>query len=176
MDDLIRAALDCGFTKASQLDISTLKFLTEVREMCASDKCRNYNKSWACPPACGDTEEMAKNVACFKHGLLLQTVGQMEDDFDVEAIMDNEARHKHSFEKFVKKLRPLFPGMLPMSAGACTKCAKCTYPDSPCRFPNEVFPSMEAYGLLVSQVCTDNGMAYNNGPRTIAFTSCILLD
>jgi len=34
--------------------------------------------------------------------------------------------------------------------------------------------AMEAYGLLVSDVCVRSGLAYNYGPGTMTYTSCIL--
>lgn len=34
---------------------------------------------------------------------------------------------------------------------------------------------MEAYGLLVSQVCQDCGAAYYHGPRTMTYVSCVFL-
>ena len=68
------------------------------------------------------------------------------------------------------------PDLLAIGAGACTKCKECTYPDAPCRFPKEAFASMEAYGMLVVQVCKDNHMKYYYGPETIAYTSCFLLE
>ena len=57
MEDLKALAKECGFDVAEDLDPKTLKFLPEVRDMCAADRCRHYNKSWACPPACGTLEE-----------------------------------------------------------------------------------------------------------------------
>ena len=62
-----------------------------------------------------------------------------------------------------------------MGAGTCRRCARCTYPDAPCRFPEEQVVSMEAYGLLVSQVCQDCGAVYYHGPRTMTYVSCIFL-
>jgi hypothetical protein len=35
---------------------------------------------------------------------------------------------------------------------------------------------MEANGLLVSQVCRENGAPYHSGPDTLTFASCILVD
>ena len=35
---------------------------------------------------------------------------------------------------------------------------------------------MEACGLFVSQLCTDNGVAYNYGDEKIAYTCCILFN
>ena len=65
--------------------------------------------------------------------------------------------------------------VLPMGAGTCRRCASCTCPHAPCRFPEEQVVSMEAYGLLVSQVCQDCGAAYYHGPRTMTYVSCVFL-
>lgn len=60
------------------------------------------------------------------------------------------------------------------ASGRCTLCARCTYPDRPCRYPTKRLSSMEAYGLFVSDICTRSGLAYNYGPRTMTYTSCVL--
>ena len=65
--------------------------------------------------------------------------------------------------------------VLGMGAGTCRRCKSCTYPDAPCRFPEDSYSSMEAYGLWVSKVCELSGIPYNYGPNTIAYTSCFLL-
>ena len=75
-----------------------------------------------------------------------------------------------------RQARLLFPSCLPLSSGACSLCRKCTYPDRPCRFPGKRLSSMEAYGLLVSDVCQKSGLPYYYGPKTITFTACILTD
>jgi predicted metal-binding protein len=66
--------------------------------------------------------------------------------------------------------------MLSLGSGGCRRCKKCTYPDAPCRFPEKKFASMEAYGMLVTQVCQDNGLDYYYGKGTITYTSCFLLE
>ena len=88
--------------------------------------------------------------------------------------MELERRHQKNFQKLIRHLRELELDMLPMGVGACRLCEKCTWPDEPCRFPELVFPSMEACGLFVSQVCKDNGVPYYYGPNTMAFVSCCL--
>ena len=95
---------------------------------------------------------------------------------DGETMMETEAIHKETFYKFEKVLRERWPEMLAIGAGCCTKCKECTYPDAPCRFPGQAFSSMEAYGMLVTQVCKANGLEYYYGPCTIAYTSCYLLE
>ena len=143
------AALEAGFSHAGPLNMSALKFLPEVRSMCAADRCQSYGRNWMCPPGCGTLEDAAARAAGYRRGSLLQSTALV---------------------------RAELPGCLPMAAGTCTICRQCTYPDAPCRFPERAIPSMEAYGLFVSQVCQDSGMAYYYGPRTITYTSCILLD
>lgn len=86
-----------------------------------------------------------------------------------------EQTHKERFNAMMKALAGEFP-ILPISAGTCTRCTECTYPDAPCRFPKMATSSMEAYGMLVSEVCKANGLAYNHGPGTVSYTSCILFD
>ena len=107
--------------------------------MCASDTCHKYNKCWSCPPGCGSLEECEKRVRNYKYGIIVQTVGELEDALDGESMMETEARHKEYFVEFEKKLREIYPDMLAIGAGCCTKCKVCTYPDAPCRFPKQVF-------------------------------------
>lgn len=64
--------------------------------------------------------------------------------------------------------------LTPLEAGCCTICAKCTYPDKPCRYPSKRLSSMEAFGLFVSDICARSGRGYNYGPRTMTYTSCLL--
>ena len=64
--------------------------------------------------------------------------------------------------------------LTPLTAGCCTICAKCTYPDKPCRYPSKRLSSMEAFGLFVSDICARSGLGYNYGPRTMTYTSCLL--
>ncbi|MDD4328072.1 MAG: DUF2284 domain-containing protein [Eubacteriales bacterium] len=175
IDALIEEALKCGFTAAGELNVSALEFMPEVREMCSVDRCHQYGKNWRCPPACGSIEEAALRAKEYSFGLLVQTVGKMEDDFDYEAIQETSRRHDENFAALVRKVKARHPDMLPMGAGTCTLCEVCTYPDEPCRFPDEAISSMEAYGLWVSKVCELSGMPYNYGRQTVAFTSCYLL-
>ena len=171
---LIAAALEAGFSHAGPLDPATLEPMKEVREMCAADKCRRYGKCWACPPGCGPLEALAEQMKGYSRGILVQTVVQLEDSFDFEGMMEGEAAHTRAFEAFAETCRAVEPDCMPLGAGTCMRCETCTYPDAPCRFPDKVFPSMEASGLLVTEVCKRNGMAYHHGANTVTYTSCCL--
>lgn len=176
METLLTMARQAGFTDAAPLAMSALTAMPQVREMCAAGRCHAYGRSWSCPPACGTLEQCQSRMERYSRGVLVQTTGALEDDFDLEGIANTERRHKKAFADLTRQVRLLHPDCLPLTAGGCTLCRRCTYPDKPCRFPNKRLSSMEAYGLLVSDVCVKSGLAYNHGPKTITYTSCILFD
>lgn len=175
MKDLVQQALDFGFSHAAMLDCATLQLRQEVRDMCSADRCRNYGRSWMCPPACGSLEENAERMKNYRFGLLVQTTGQLEDDFDYESMEATGDEEKRNFAKFRAVLMTEYPGLLALSSGVCKICDRCAYPDAPCAHPEEATPSMEAFGLVVSDVCTANQLGYYYGPGTITYTGCYLL-
>ena len=163
-----------GFETVAALEPATLEFLPEVREMCAADRCRSYGKNWSCPPACGSLEDWKARCGRYQRGLLLQTVGEREDSWDFEAMEEAALRNRERVDALAEALLADGADFLFLAAGTCTRCETCTYPDAPCRFPEKLFPSMEACGLFVSKVCADNGVAYYYGDDKIAYTCCLL--
>ena len=177
MPELTALALDIGFECASEFDAGKLTFSPEVRGMCASGRCRRYGKCWSCPPACGTIEALEARAGKFSRCVLVQTVSKLDGDFDVEGLRAAEALHKRRFDTLTRQARLITRGdCLPMGAGSCTRCVKCTYPDKPCRHPDKLGPSMEAYGILVSSACKSAGLDYYHGPATITYSSCILIN
>ena len=174
-EELAALAEQCGFTAWAPLDVSTLEVKKEVRDMCADNTCGAYENRWSCPPGCGTLEECGERLRQYTHGILVQTCGDVEDSLDFEAMMEIEADHKDHFERMYATLRQKGEALLALGAGCCTKCKECTYPDAPCRFPDQAVASMEAYGLLVLEVCKANGLTYYYGPEKMAYNSCFLL-
>lgn len=170
--DISALAKEAGFSCTGLLDPKTIELKPEVRQMCAA--CSRYEKRWSCPPGCGSLEQCRQEIAAYRQGILVQTVGQLEDEFDGEGMMETEALHKEHFARLRKLLKG--EAVLALGAGCCTVCKDCSYPDAPCRFPEKRVSSMEAYGMEVAQVCRVNGMPYNHGKNTIAYTSCVLFD
>ena len=113
------------------------------------------------------------NQALFT-GILVQSTAQLEDEFDYTGMTSLLETHKKRFSTFARQARLLYPHCLPLTAGTCTLCHTCTYPDRPCRHPKQRLSSMEAYGLFVSDVCVRSNLAYNYGPRTLTYTACVL--
>ena len=173
MTDWIEKAKEIGFDTAAPMDPSKLEAREAVRDMCAADKCKAYGRNWTCPPACGDIAECQEKMRKYEHGLLLQTVGQLSKTIDSKGYAAAMEKHMKQFHKFVEKIREEYPDALCLGAGACMVCKECAYPE-PCRFPYKALSSMEAYGLFVTQVCRDNDVKYYYGPKTIAYTGCVL--
>lgn len=179
MDEISRIAelaLEAGFSVAAPLNRSAVKLRPEVRAMCAADQCHAYGKNWTCPPGCGTLEECTERAGRYHSGIIVQTVGNLEDEFDIEGMTELAEKHASLFAAFSKSLHKIHPSMLPLGAGGCRLCKECTYPNDPCRFPDIAMSSMEAYGLLVSDVCTASGIPYYHGPGTLAYVGCFLFN
>ena len=174
-EEILKTAEKHGLSQYGIFDVKGLAFRPEVRDMCAAGRCGQYGHSWACPPAIASLEEITEKAAKYSWGLLVQETGQMEDPYDVDVMLGTEVILKKKFLAFVDELTDEARlDCLPMGAGTCTRCKECTYPDAPCRFPEKVYPSMEAYGLVVSDTCELASIPYYYGPNTITYSCCIL--
>lgn len=167
-------AQQVGFTRSAPLNMAAVVPMAEVREMCAADRCGCWGKNWACPPGCGNLDYISKQLAQYHSGLLVQTTGTLADDFDAVGMEELSERHRVNFITFARQVRLLRPDCLPLTAGPCLVCRQCAYPKRPCRYPTKQMSSMEAYGLLVSDVCLRSGLGYNYGAKTLTYTSCVL--
>lgn len=172
--DLANLALEHGFSAVKELNMDSLIFREEIRAMCSADRCHSYGKTWRCPPAIGSIEDSYRSIAGCKSGIIVETIGQLEDDFDYETMTETMQKHGEQFSALMRDLRKEYPDAVGMGAGTCRRCRQCTYPSAPCRFPDDSYSSMEAYGLWVSDVCEKSGIPYNNGKGTITYISCVL--
>lgn len=163
-------AKEAGFDHTAALDPKTICLKDEVRQMC--ENCGRYGNCWSCPPGCGTLEDCRMRVEKYQRGILVQTVGELEDEFDGEGMMEAQQLHKSRFSALCEKLDSA--DTLKLGAGSCTICKTCTYPDEPCRFPKKMVSSMESYGMVVAEVCKANDLPYYYGKNTIAYTSCVL--
>lgn len=173
--DVLEAIRACGFEAVGECPASALEVRSEVRDMCAADKCRSFGKSWACPPGCGDIEAYQRMIDEKTTCYVAQTVRELEDEFDVETMIEASEENRRRFEKLHGVLERCAPEARVLASGTCTICATCTYPDAPCRFPDRRLVSMEAAGLVVGDVCISAGVPYNHGKNTIAYTGCVLV-
>ncbi len=170
---IIEKALNAGFTDAAPLDVATLELREDIRANCEENKCGMYGKCWSCPPACGELDELRGKIKKYSQGIIVQTYGELEDEFDFETTRELMKKHSASVKKLAGELAEEYD-VLPLGAGTCGLCETCSYPD-PCRFPKYQISSMEAYGLFVSDVCKKNNVQYYHGKNTQTFVGCYLL-
>jgi predicted metal-binding protein len=175
LKDVTQIAEECGFSHIGDLLVDTIKLRVEARQGCEVNKCGAYGTSWSCPPGCGTLEECDAKIRAYKRGLLLQSTGEMEDNFDSETVMGTAAEHGKRFDALRKIIHEKYPGAF-LIDGVCHQCEKCTYPGEPCRFPGKTSYSMEGLGMIVSEVCKDNSVSYYYGPNTITYTGAVLLE
>ena len=68
-----------GFSYVALLKSDSIQLMPEVREMCKNNTCHMYAKRWSCPPGCGDLEVCRKKIEKYREGIIVQTVGKLED-------------------------------------------------------------------------------------------------
>ena len=60
-------------------------------------------------------------------------------------------------------LRQYASDVLTLSTEACAVCRHCSYPDAPCRHPDRMFPCVESYGIVATDLAEKNGIEFYNG-------------
>lgn len=169
---LERAALECGAFKACVLPVSAIVLNKEFRGICETNQCGAYGRYWVCPPACGDIETLIARVRACDLALLYQTVGALEDSFDVEGMQ----RAKLEYSRVGQRLLRAFPdAALHLGAGGCLLCERCTLPDGQaCRHPDKALISMEACGVDVYNTTRETPLKYINGQNTVTYFGMVL--
>ena len=171
---LKEAAANSGFTEFGLIQTKDLRFYPEIRQFCQGNSCRNYDKSWACPPAIGSLEECREKVLKYDNMLLFSQKFQLEDSFDFEGMAEGMHSFKSTVDRFAEIIRPVVSDVLILSNEGCGRCKVCTYPEAPCRFPDRLYPSLEGFCFIVSELAGQAGIRYNNGPDTVTFFGAVV--
>lgn len=173
---LEQAVLDCGAAKVASTEVEKIPFRREFRAACEVNTCGNFNKCWTCPPCVGDIDELMERAKGYRHALVYQTIASLEDSFDIEGMLEAGARHNQLAQKLAETVIAQMPEeTLHLSAGGCRVCEVCAKrEEQPCRFPELALASLEAYGVLVSELAEQCGLKYINGQNTVTYFGAIL--
>ena len=174
LERIRQMALDSGMYQAEYLNADQIKCYPEVRKTCEGNGCGNYNKTWTCPPGVGTLEECEAKLRRFDKMLLFSKKYELEDSFDIEGMGEALLDFKQVVAVFDGKIRPVLDEFILLSNEGCDRCAKCTYPDEPCRFPELVHHSI-SYGLYVAELAKTAGVNYNNGPATVTYLGGLMV-
>lgn len=174
-EKLMKEVLKQGAGRTAVLPVSEISLEAEFRSLCQSNVCGNYGRCWMCPPDAGDIETLMQEIATYDKTLVYQTIGALEDSYDIEG-MEEAARNHNSLSQ---QIRDLFVGepfikVLHLGAGGCRLCPVCAKVDSlPCRHPDLAISSLETYGINVSKLAAACGMKYTNGQNTVTYFGAV---
>lgn len=171
---LVQQAALCGITETGMIETEDLRFYPEIRRICEDNTCRGYGKTWACPPAVGTLEACREKILRFDRMLLFSQKFQLEDSFDFEGMQAGMVQFKQTVDRLADCVKPIVENSLILSNEGCNRCKACTYPDTPCRFPEKLYPSIEGFGFIVSELAGQAGIKYNNGPNTVTFFGAVV--
>ncbi|MBQ8381735.1 MAG: DUF2284 domain-containing protein [Clostridia bacterium] len=177
-DRLAEIALSEGAYKAAVIDASLVETDEVFRALCESNACGMYGRCWMCPPDVGEIEDLMAEIHTFDHVLVYQTIGELEDSYDVEGMGETAKAHTALTLRLTDALSDLpFSKKLHLSKGGCQICPVCTkVQGKPCRFPDRAIPSLEAYGVNVSKLATSAGMKYVNGQNTVTYFGALFFN
>ena len=177
-ENLARMALEQNADYVGWVKPSDIRFSAELRALCSQNTCGQYKSSWKGPPAIGPVDQLAQEVHQFKAGLVIQTIGHLEDSFDYPGMMASKDVHQNIFRTILSEVKQekQVTRLLGLDIGCCNICDPCTYPDQPCSKPEEALASVEAYGIHVNALLQMCGLKYNNGADTVSYVGLILID
>ena len=175
-DRLEAIALECGCYKAKVIVTEKIETDRAFRDMCAMNSCGVYGKCWMCPPDVGDIDELMAKIRTYSYALVYQNVSELEDSFDFEGMVAAKKSSYKTQRQIRRECEKVgLPKVLYLGSGGCGVCETCTKRDNlPCRFPELATPSLEAYGINVSQLAKAADMKYINGQDTVTYFGAVL--
>ena len=125
-----------------------------VRRFCA--RCPNFGRSWACPPF---DREAETGLRSYRRVLLITTKIIPSQGLD-EGASSREliACQRERVERRLFEMERECDGRALTAVGSCTECdgLECSrLHGTPCRHPERVRPSLEAYGFDVGRTVAD---------------------
>lgn len=130
---------------------------TKFIEFCKC--CDKYNSCWACPPYSYNPIE---RISAYKYTYIIGTKVTFNEQFIKDST--DSAKNREIIDKVMTDVRAVIdpqlmqletstPHSLALFAGTCHLCPQgCTRPKSiPCRYPEKIRPSLEAYGFDISK-------------------------
>ena len=151
-----------------------IPFSESVVEACKANRCGRYGSCWTCPPGVGIPSQLQDKITGYKNAAVFSCKFDLEDSFDFEGMVDGKNTTKKLLFDLKDQLKADGVDFFALGCGGCELCKKCTYPDSPCRFPDKATPSVEACGINVVELSKKIGIKYNNGSNTVTYF-CIIL-
>ncbi|MBE7066952.1 MAG: DUF2284 domain-containing protein [Ruminococcaceae bacterium] len=159
--------------ESATIDAVCVPFTQAVRDACKANICGKYGVCWSCPPGVGEWQELQERFYKYSKAFIYTTCHELEDSFDFEGIVEGQIKHRQLDDYIRQQLVTQGIEFELLTVGGCNICEKCTYPDSPCRFPDKLRIPMEACGIDVVTLSKLCGIHYMNGPDTVTYFSAV---
>lgn len=115
--------------------------------------CANYGKNYACPPTGMD---MKARLLAFNYAHVLMDKVKLDGNMDKSAVIAAFTTAKERFNAILREYEALNIGSIALAPGSCMLCEKCSRASgNPCRHPDKMRVSMEAYSLEISRLAKD---------------------
>lgn len=151
-----------------------ITFHPEVRRICESNQCGKYGQTWCCPPALGTYEACRKQTLAYERAFVFTGKYDLEDSYDFEGMMATGEQFRQMCCHIRRDWRTRFGDCALYATGGCRHCKDCTYPNAPCRFPEEMIQSLEGLGIMVNCLAETLQINYINGKNTVTYFGMIL--
>ena len=103
-------------------------------------------------------------------------MAEVSDIENMKEMLDTRKDH----EEITRQIRALVEQQcsktLTLSTESCAICEHCAYPDAPCRHPDKMFPCIESYGILVTDLAEKYQITFMNGGNVVTWFSLILYE
>ena len=169
-----RQIFEAGLLESGVLDTKDLVFHQDVRTQCEKNQCGAYGTTWACPPAVGSLEECMDNIMKYNRFQLFSKAYLLKDTMDMKEALSAMSNFKKCTRDLGKRLKEFDHDHIILSNESCDRCKKCTYPDSPCRFEEDLQPSIEGFGFYVLELSRLADIKYINGQSTATFFGAVI--
>ena len=157
------------------LDTQKISVYPRVRTICRVE-CERYGSTWACPPAVGTIEECEKRIKAYPQGIFFSSVAEVSDLINMEEMLSTRRDHEELTTQVGKFLQQEGYDIFILSTESCDICDECAYPDSPCRFPEQMHPCVESHGIVVTELAERFEMDYTIGYNQILWFGIIFLE
>lgn len=119
-EEMVARILEMGAQHVAVVPMEKVRFEKAFREMCASNACGMYGKSWMCPPYVGEPEELIARAKEHQYILVYQTIGELEDSYDFEGMMEAGQKMNDLTQRVRDELKDeIDPHSLLLGAGGC---------------------------------------------------------
>lgn len=119
-------------------------------------ECRNYNRNWSCPPY---SHDIPAELRQYSHIIITATsITPKKKNIPLSEWNSIVGPERERVEKYLLAMEKELGGRAFGFGGSCSYCPEdeCTRPKGlPCRHPELVRPSLEAYGFDISKTLSE---------------------